>query len=765
MRTMVLLGCLVASAVSGLALTSVTADQLEQRIAADHSRSDSDLAGRLRNLELTQRLSTPRLQKLQAAMPGQESRDALTAIADLSAVLDPPANEIPTDSAPSAAEQQRMLANAQEASDPSSVDRMPEFDATMILSRFRNLKYLTGDFSEPIPLVLPVPLFLNRDTDGVTHREGRLIITHISQKWAPGESLKTGVENWEGLYAVLANVLRDLREARPEWVRWEQGPADKLAVFRFAVEQKQAHFSLRTWMNPQKKLGFDGHPGYRAEIALDPATGAMHRLVLRAAIDPGQHVSRADVVVEFASANVQSKSFLCPLRAISIGVSESILAGYDGNFVAFDAGGSFNSKLGTDIRPLTHLTDVEFENYRAAEWKPLAVTNRAYLEAAIRVKGEQVNAQQLEKIVAGLQGMDDRGAVERLGKIELTQRLTADRFKRLRELLPDKASSDALLALCNLAEFEHLPAADLAEGVIPDASTQGKILIKAADFVARVMHKMPDLFAARQLVRFEDLRVERGVPQPMLVETKPLAVVDQSIGTVHFREGKEVIDAETKSAGQKPFLLGLDSKGTFGPILEIVTTDSLKAKIGWSHWERGPAGRLAVFRYAVPQDLSHINVRYCCYLGEDGLPLSYEAKPSYHGELAIDPQTGAVLRLVIKAEVRPNAAAHTEQEVSPLLRADVLEEYGPVEIAGKQYITPQRAVTVMTSWTLGGQGPLSKPMSKREGAKAAKKALELMEFSRVNAINEAVFRDYHVFRSEVRVVADPADGVVDAPKQ
>jgi hypothetical protein len=57
-------------------------------------------------------------------------------------------------------------------------------------------------------------------------------------------------------------------------------------------------------------------------------------------------------------------------------------------------------------------------------------------------------------------------------------------------------------------------------------------------------------------------------------------------------------------------------------------------------------------------------------------------------------------------------------------------------------------------------------MSKADGAKAAKKALALMEFSRVNAINEALFRDYHVFRSEIRIVSDPPEaGTVAVPKQ
>lgn len=234
-------------------------------------------------------------------------------------------------------------------------------------------------------------------------------------------------------------------------------------------------------------------------------------------------------------------------------------------------------------------------------------------------------------------------------------------------------------------------------------------------------------------------------------------MVDQSIGTAHFREGREVVVAASKGSGAKSMGMGLDTWGTFGPMLEIVMSDVLNAKIGWSHWEQGPSGRMAVFRYAVPKAASHYNVRFCCYLADDGLPSSFAAAPGYHGELAIDPDTGAILRLVLKADLKLDVAQQPEQDRNPVLRSEVLVEYGRVDIGGKQYVCPLRTVSVMTSWTLGGQGPIKRPTSKSEGARAAKKALALMEFSRVNAVNEAAFRDYHVFRSEIRIVSDPGE--------
>ena len=64
MRAIALFIGLAAAAISGFAQNRVTVDQLEQRLAAEHGRSDNDLAHRLQNLQLTQRLSIARLEKL-----------------------------------------------------------------------------------------------------------------------------------------------------------------------------------------------------------------------------------------------------------------------------------------------------------------------------------------------------------------------------------------------------------------------------------------------------------------------------------------------------------------------------------------------------------------------------------------------------------------------------------------------------------------------------------------------------------------------------
>lgn len=768
MRTIALFAWLLAAVAPLSAQDRITVDQLEQRLAAEHNRNDWQIAHRLENLQLIERISTTRLEKLEAALPGPDSRAALLAVADLSALLDLPQGEIPHDPPPTAEEQQ-ILASAHDASAPSA-GQAPDFDTTANITRFRNLKYIGADPGDPtcrlctlwpemtegatpIPVVVPVPLLLSRGSEAVAHREGHIVEVQTSHAWAPTDAVKTGIEDWQSLHTLMSNVLHDMRAARPVWAHWEQGTAGKLAVFRFSVSPTHAAFPVRTLMDPESKRGFAGNPGYQAEIALDPATGAVYRLVLRAKLDPGLHVSRADIVVRFGSVTVAGNAFLAPLSAVSIAVSQS-LVGFANTTTLGHAGILANQ----EIRPVMHLLDIQFTDYRPGlSNAAAAVRDPAFLAAAIRVQKERVTVDQLEKIIAGLLGSSDQDVAHRLEQLELTQRLTPARYGRMRHRLPGKASADALMALYDLSEFDELASPDTPQAPAPDAATEGKIISTAVEFVARTTRKMPDLFATRQLARFEDLQVIHGLPQPLVADVKPLIIVDQSTGTVHFREGQEVVESASKGAGARSLGMGLDTWGIFGPILEIVMTDVLNSKIGWSHWEDGPSGPLAVFRYAVPQAASHYNVRFCCYLADDGLPSSFAATPGYHGELAIDPNTGSVLRLVLKVDFKTDPARQIDQERNPLLRNDVLVEYGPVDIAGKQYICPVRTASVMTSWTLGRQGPLKRPMPGGEGPKVAKKALAIMEFSRVNSINEAAFSNYHVFRSEMRIVSDPGD--------
>ena len=61
---------------------------------------------------------------------------------------------------------------------------------------------------------------------------------------------------------------------------------------------------------------------------------------------------------------------------------------------------------------------------------------------------------------------------------------------------------------------------------------------------------------------------------------------------------------------------------------------------------------------------------------------SFTAAPGYHGELYVDPETGTILRLITKAELKPT---------DPVQQEDIRVDYAPVDIAGKQYVVPVKS--------------------------------------------------------------------------
>jgi len=91
------------------AIEKVAIGQLQQTLAASPGKPDAELAQELSTFELTERLSSVLLTKLNAGIPGEKSRQALLLLADKSVFLDPPSAEIPPDPTPDAAATRQML--------------------------------------------------------------------------------------------------------------------------------------------------------------------------------------------------------------------------------------------------------------------------------------------------------------------------------------------------------------------------------------------------------------------------------------------------------------------------------------------------------------------------------------------------------------------------------------------------------------------------------------------------------------------------------
>jgi hypothetical protein len=273
----------------------------------------------------------------------------------------------------------------------------------------------------------------------------------------------------------------------------------------------------------------------------------------------------------------------------------------------------------------------------------------------------------------------------------------------------------------------------------------------AADYVKNTITRLPNLIATRETTRFEDTpsvqmpiasapmmvgggRMARAMsaPEPLVSSTeyKSLHSIGSSSITVTYRDGREVQDEDAQPGkNQNKPTKALTTVGEFGPILEVVTGDALHGEVTWQRWEQGTSEPVAVFRYAVPEEQSN----YLVELSPEGK--SNEVYPGYHGEIAIDPSTGAILRISLMAELPPPHQA---------MQTAILVEYAPVMIGEQSYICPVRSVAFLKI-------PLANAPAAQDGA-AVKVETQL---------NDVAFTHYHLFRSKARIVTD-ASGKGDA---
>ena len=344
---------------------------------------------------------------------------------------------------------------------------------------------------------------------------------------------------------------------------------------------------------------------------------------------------------------------------------------------------------------------------------------------------KRVTVKQLDDLLIAAHGKPDGRVAEQLSGLVLTERASSARLSRWETDFPGRRTRDALIALADLSAFLDLPAAEIRDLSIPNPDEQRRIISLAAEYVIKVIPQLPNLLATRETAYFEDSPPERSTKPGFLngmevTEYRPLHVVGRSSVAVTYRDGREVVDAETQK-GHKADTHSdwLTTTGEFGPILAIIVGDASHGTVTWSHWEQGATGPQAVFYYAVPREKSHYNVVSTCPAGIE------QQFPAYHGEIAVDPADGSILRLTMVGDM--NSACH-------VAKANIVVEYGAVVIGGRTYICPVKSISHSEMPAFGAQkyGPALPPPLKTR-------------------LNDVLFVDYHLFRAETRILTGDSE--------
>jgi hypothetical protein len=242
-------------------------------------------------------------------------------------------------------------------------------------------------------------------------------------------------------------------------------------------------------------------------------------------------------------------------------------------------------------------------------------------------------------------------------------------------------------------------------------------------YLTTAIHKLPDYFARRSTTRYQEtaMYLEGGV------HYQPLHQTDRSTTSVRYRNGRE--DTDEKSHRLKLGNPELITVGVFGPALQDVLNAVTKnGRLTWIRWEQVASGRAAVFRSTIPTDESRRYVWACCTPEGDGNQV-YQRYAGYHIEIAIDPASGAILRLSFQFDL---------QSTTPFTRTDIMIEYGPVEMGGKTYYCPLRSVSI-------------------DRARSVRALSDWDESFRTygpyaTMLNDITFDQFHVFQSESRIL-------------
>jgi VWFA-related protein len=360
---------------------------------------------------------------------------------------------------------------------------------------------------------------------------------------------------------------------------------------------------------------------------------------------------------------------------------------------------------------------------------------------------ERVTVDQLEKELATTKAKSDPDVAKQLSGLELTERLSPARLQQLKSGLPGERAQAALIALADSSAFLDPPAAEIPATATPDLAAQRRMMALTMDYLGKTLPLLPNLLAERDTLRLENKPSQSDSSLP---SENPLRPTGKSRSTVVYRDGQEYMDAgASKDNRPQDTDKGLTTWGEFGPILGTVMIDAARSKLVWSHWELNPAGPEAVFHYSVPKEKSHYDVRFCCVAQSYGMEIDIlRQRSGYHGEITLDPDTGTILRLTVVADLTAE---------SPISRASIEVEYGPVEIGGKTYVCPVRGIAVAEAPDLKAMHDmLFPPASAAGGPQPVLKNASLSSIAQVprqTMLNDIAFKQYHLFRSEARMVA------------
>ncbi len=391
--------------------------------------------------------------------------------------------------------------------------------------------------------------------------------------------------------------------------------------------------------------------------------------------------------------------------------------------------------------PRTEQVD-EYHHLEVEVGKPdlMAFTWTGYFDEPVfyeqpNVGTERITVEQLEHALKTSQTSSDARLAQQLSAMELTERLSSPRLADLQSSLRGKKARQALVALADESVFLAPPASEIPSAAPPDLNTQRLLISHTIEYFKESLPRIPDFFASRTTVLYHEAAPSPGQTWKTAMGDPSLHMGETINVSVMIRDGKEVVSGETAKGRQAG---SLQTTGTFGPILAMLLAGATapRSDLTWSRWEQGTNGREAVFRYHARPE-KPLYMAGAEYLARNDKAVPFQKSVSFSGEFAIDPESGAVLRLTMIADLEPRL---------PVDQSKIMVEYGPVLIGGNTYICPLRSVSISRQRRI---------IDFHEWGE------DLKVYGRFETLlNDMAFQKYHVFHSTARMLP----GFTPAPK-
>ena len=353
------------------------------------------------------------------------------------------------------------------------------------------------------------------------------------------------------------------------------------------------------------------------------------------------------------------------------------------------------------------------------------------LVAAPAWAAKKVTVKELQEILVSLEQAkkSDEEVATTLKQIELSEELTRSTMNSLLGAVPGRLSTEQIYVLEARSAELAPPPGDLPADPAPDASRQKAILDKAQAFVTHTFDALPPLVATKTTLRFQD-NVEAVAPSSGIGSGARDASTDNGFSNpatfVHYinsaersvvsNHGAELPPAKDKTQWGANKMIALEEPD---PSLGEVFKEAQSAQsLHWLRWELVSGRQVAVFAYAVPRKNSRLELNVCCFphINQSGTATFYtsttaaalagdeangssggvkgtfqtntewyafKSQAGYHGEIFIDPDTGAVVRIITQAELRPSDVVH---------RVDRRIDYGPAGVGNHSYIVPVKQI-------------------------------------------------------------------------